>query len=78
MNADQVQAFRKLTEDDDFRSSFLAAPTPEAKREVLDAAGLDIAVTDAEALLAEEGELTDEELEQAAGGDIGIVRFPAP
>jgi predicted ribosomally synthesized peptide with nif11-like leader len=78
MNADQVEAFRRLTEDDAFRNSFLAAPTPEDKREMLDEAGLEIGVADAEAVLAGEGELTDEELDQAAGADIGIIRYPAP
>ena len=78
MNAEHVQAFLQMAGDATFRQGFTGAGTPEAKRAFLDAAGLTLTVDEAESALAGEGELTDEELDQAAGAGIGIIVFPNP
>jgi predicted ribosomally synthesized peptide with nif11-like leader len=78
MSAAQVQAFLKMAEDADFLAAFQAASTPEAKREVLTGAGLDIALEEAEAALQGERELDDLELDKVAGGDAGVIRYPPP
>jgi len=78
MSAEQVAAFLKHMADADFRTSFEAATTLDAKRLVLDKAGLTISVEDAEAALKGEGELDEQDLDQVTGGDAGVVRFPYP
>ncbi len=78
MSADQVQAFLKKAAEAGFRAALEAAATPEAKRKVLDAAGLTISVAAAEAALKGERELADEDLDKVAGGDAGVVRYPPP
>jgi predicted ribosomally synthesized peptide with nif11-like leader len=78
MSADQVQAFLKKVTEASFRAAFEAAATAAAKRKVLDAAGLTLSVTEAEAALQGERELADEDLDKVAGGDAGVVRYPPP
>jgi predicted ribosomally synthesized peptide with nif11-like leader len=68
-----VDAFLKKMEDEAFRAAFEGATTPEAKEGVLAEAGLDISVAEAEAAL---GELSEEELDQVAGGGAGVIRYP--
>ena len=67
MSAEQVQAFLKLFEDDQFRAGFEAA-TPEARRAMLIQAGLNIPLEEAEAALKGERELGEQELDKVAGG----------
>ena len=78
MSAEQVQAFLKKAENADFRAAFQTAPTPEAKREALTQAGLDIGLEEAEAAIQGERELDDLELDKVAGGDAGVIRYPYP
>ena len=78
MSADQVQAFLKMAADAKFRAAFEVATTEEAKRQVLDKAGLTIGVAEAEAALQGERELADEDLDKVAGGDAGVIRYPPP
>lgn len=59
----------------EFRAAFAGAATPEAKAAVLVGAGLALSVADAEAALAGQ-ELSDEDLDQVAGGGAGIIRYP--
>jgi len=68
-----VEAFLNKMEDGAFRAAFEGAGTPEAKEGVLAGAGLDISVEEAEAAW---GGLSDEELDQVAGGDAGVIRYP--
>ncbi len=77
MSAEQVQAFLKLVQDAQFRASFEAA-SAEARRALLSQAGLNIPLEEAEALLAGERELTDQDLDKVAGGDIGFIVPPPP
>ena len=78
MSAEQVKAFLKLAENPAFRAAFEAALTPEARQQLLQKAGLDIPVAEAEAALKGERELTDQDLDKVAGGDAGIIRYPPP
>ena len=77
MSAEQVKAFLKMLEDAKFRAAFQAA-TPEARQVLLTKAGLDIPLQEAEAALKGEGELSEQELDKVAGGDAGIINWPAP
>ena len=77
MSAEQVQAFLKWIEDAKLRAAFQAA-TPEARRAMLEKAGLKIPLEEAEAALKGERELADQELDKAAGGGIGFVVPPPP
>ena len=78
MSQEQVQAFLKVAEDANFRAAFEAANTTQAKRQLLDKAGLTISVDEALAALATADELADEDLNKVAGGDAGIIRYPYP
>ncbi len=77
MSAEQVKAFLKLLEDGNFKAAFQAA-APEAQREMLKQAGLDLPLEQALAALQGERELADQELDKVAGGDIGFVVPPPP
>ena len=77
MNEKTVQAFLDMAQDNAFRASFEAA-SPEARREMLAKAKLDISLEEAEAALAGEWELGDQDLDQVAGGDAGVVRYGPP
>ncbi len=77
MNADQVQEFLKMAEDQNFRARFEAA-TSTVRSEILKQAGLSISVAEAEAVLKGERELSEQDLDQVAGGDAGIIRYPPP
>ena len=68
-----VEVFLSKMEDEAFRAAFEGAATPEAKASVLAEAGLDISVEEAETAL---GELSDEDLDQVAGGGAGVIRYP--
>jgi predicted ribosomally synthesized peptide with nif11-like leader len=70
-----VNAFLEKMADHAFRAAFTGAATPDAKAQVLTEAGLALSVEEAEAAWAGQ-ELSDEELDQVAGGDAGIFRYP--
>ena len=78
MSAEQMKAFLKKMGETDFRIAFETAATPEVKRQVLDKAGFTITVEEAVAAIKGEGELTDQDLDEVAGGDAGIIRYPYP
>ena len=69
-----VDAFLAKMADPDFRAAFAGAATPDAKAQVLAEAGLALSVEQAEAAWAGQ-ELSDEDLDQVAGGE-GIIRYP--
>lgn len=77
MSQEQVQAFLKVAEDANFRTAFEAATT-QAKRQLLDKAGLAISVEEALTALATTDELAEEDLNKVAGGDAGVIRYPYP
>jgi hypothetical protein len=78
MGADEVKAFIAKLADDEFRNAFNKANTDQAKKLVLDKAGLSISVEEATAAMKGEGELADQDLDEVAGGDAGVIRFPYP
>ena len=77
MSANQVQALLKMAEDENFRARFEAG-SAEARRAILAQAGLDIPLEEAKAALKGERELSEQDLDQVAGGDAGIIRLPPP
>ncbi len=77
MNTDQMQKFLKMAEDQDFRARFEAA-TSTVRSDILKQAGLGISVAEAEAALKGERELSERDLDQVAGGDAGVIRYPPP
>ena len=73
---ENLQAFlARMNEDEEFRAAFESADTPEARAKLLSDAGLELSVEEAIAAWAGR-ELSDEELDQAAGGGAGIIRYP--
>jgi predicted ribosomally synthesized peptide with nif11-like leader len=72
-----VNVFLEKMADPDFRAAFIGAATSDAKAQVLAQAGLSLSVEQAEAAWAGQ-ELSDEDLDQVAGGDAGIIRYPPP
>jgi predicted ribosomally synthesized peptide with nif11-like leader len=70
-----VAMFLEKMTDATFKAAFTGAATPAAKAQVLAGAGLALSVEEAEAAWAGQ-ELSDEELDQVAGGDAGIIRYP--
>ena len=77
MSENQVQAFMKWIADPKLLAAFQAA-APEAQREMLKQAGLDLPLEQALAALKGERELADQELDKAAGGGIGFIVPPPP
>ena len=77
MSENQVQAFMKWIADPKLLAAFQAA-APEAQREMLKKAGLDLPLEQALAALKGERELAEQELDKVAGGDIGFVVPPPP
>ena len=72
-----VNAFLEKMADPAFRAAFTGAATPDAKAQVLAEAGLALSVEQAEAAWAGQ-ELSDEDLDQVAGGGAGVIRYPPP
>ena len=72
-----VDAFLKKMADPAFQAAFTGAMTPDAKAQVLAEAGLALSVEEAEAAWAGQ-ELSDEDLDQVAGGGAGVIRYPPP
>lgn len=70
-----IEKFLEKMAESDFQAAFTGAATPEAKAAVLAEAGLTLSVAEAEAALAGQ-ELSDEDLDQVAGGGAGIIRYP--
>lgn len=67
--------FDRLTGDTSFRDQLLAAASNEQRRRLVVEAGYDVDPSDLPMLreLAGLGELSDEELEQVAGGGLGTI-----
>ncbi|MBC7251033.1 MAG: Nif11-like leader peptide family natural product precursor [Anaerolineae bacterium] len=73
---ENLQAFLdKMNSDAEFRAHFEGAEMPEARAQLLSDAGLELSAEEAAAAWAGR-ELSDEELDQAAGGGAGIIRYP--
>lgn len=70
-----LELFLEKMTDPEFQAAFTGAETPEAKAAVLAKAGLTLSVAEAEAALVGQ-ELSDEDLDQVAGGGAGIIRYP--
>ncbi|MBN1919689.1 MAG: Nif11-like leader peptide family RiPP precursor [Anaerolineae bacterium] len=70
-----LELFLEKMTDPEFQAAFMGAETPEAKAAVLAQAGLTLSVAEAEVALAGH-ELSDEDLDQVAGGGAGIIRYP--
>ncbi len=70
-----VAMFLEKMTDAKFQAAFTSAATPAAKAKVLADAGLALSVEEAAAALVGQ-ELSDADLDQVAGGDAGIIRYP--
>lgn len=70
-----IELFLEKMTDPEFQAAFMGAGTPEAKAAVLAQAGLTLSVGEADAAVAGQ-ELSDEDLDQVAGGGAGIIRYP--
>ncbi|MBN1179985.1 MAG: Nif11-like leader peptide family RiPP precursor [Anaerolineae bacterium] len=70
-----VNEFLEKMADPAFQAAFIGAASPEAKAQVLAGAGLALSVAEAEAAWAGQ-ELSDDDLDQIAGGGVGVIRYP--
>lgn len=70
-----IAMFLEKMTDATFNAAFTGAETLEEKAALLAKAGLELSVEEAEAALAGQ-ELSDEDLDQVAGGGAGIIRYP--
>ncbi|MDX9953763.1 MAG: Nif11-like leader peptide family RiPP precursor [Anaerolineae bacterium] len=70
-----IELFLEKMTDPEFQAAFVGAESLEAKAAVLAQAGLTLSVAEAEAALVGQ-ELSDEDLDQVAGGGAGIIRYP--
>ena len=69
MSEEQLNAFlEKVKSDTSFQEKLKAASTPEAAIDIAKAAGFSITAEDIQSMQSQSGELSDEELEGAAGG----------
>ncbi len=74
--ATNAQLFLNKLQDPAFRAAFEAADAAGRQR-LLDQAGLLISLKEAETIFADlSGELSEADLEKAAGGDYGIILPP--
>ena len=70
-----INAFLEKMADPAFQTAFTTATSSEAKAEVLANAGLSLSVEQAEAAWGGQ-ELSDDDLDQVAGGTGGVIRYP--
>ena len=69
MSQDQLKSFlEKVTSDTSLQEKIKAAASPEAAIEIAKEAGFSITAEDIQAMASSMAELSDEELEAAAGG----------
>ncbi len=74
MSEEQLKAFlEKVKGDTSLQEKLKAAASPEAAMEIAKAAGFAITTEDIQSMQSEPVELSDEELEGAAGGSIDKV-----
>jgi predicted ribosomally synthesized peptide with nif11-like leader len=78
MSQEGARAYvERVTSDEAFRNQVAAAPDPEARRQLVEAAGFDVEPADQETIRAALGEgsmeLTDEELAGVSGGGYGLI-----
>ena len=84
MSEEQLKAFlEKVKSDTELQEKLKAASTPEAAMDIAKAAGFAITAEDIQSMQSQSGELSDEELEDAAGGrcirrSAEICHFSAP
>ena len=72
MSQDQLKSFlEKVTSDTSLQDKLKAAASPEAAIEIAKEAGFAITAEDIQSMQSETVELSDEELEGAAGGKRG-------
>ena len=73
MSEEQLKAFlEKVKADTSLQEKLNAAASPEAAVEIAKAAGFSITAEDIQSMQSESVELSDEELEGAAGGRISL------
>ena len=75
MSEEQLKAFlEKVKSDTELQVKLKAAASPEAGLEIAKEAGFSITSEDIQSMQSAPGEVSDEELEEAAGGDRGCYR----
>ena len=73
MSEEQLNAFlEKVKGDTSLQEKLKAASTPEAAMDIAKAAGFSITAEDIQSMQSATVKLSDEELEEAAGGSWGI------
>ena len=78
MSKEQLNAFLEKVQGDTSLQEKLNAPTtPEAVIEIAKDAGFAITAEDIQSMQSQSGELSDEELEGAAGGRISLTWWDA-
>ena len=76
MSEEQLKAFlEKVKADTSLQSKLKAAASPEAAMDIAKAAGFSITAEDIQSMQSATVELSDEELEGAAGGCFGCGSF---
>ena len=74
MSEEQLKAFlEKVKSDTELQEKLKAAASPEAALEIVKEAGFSITAEDIQSMQSQSGEVSDEELENAAGGMTVIV-----
>ena len=69
MSKEQLKAFlEKVKSDTDMQEKLKATTSPEAAIEIAKEAGFSITAEDIQSMQSQSGEVSDEELEAAAGG----------
>ena len=78
MSEEQLKAFlEKVKADTSLQEKLKAATSPEAAIEIAKEAGFAITAEDIQSMQSQSGELSDEELEGAAGGRISLTWWDA-
>ena len=78
MSEEQLNAFlEKVKADTTLQDKLKAAASPEAAIEIAKEAGFAITAEDIQSMQSQSGELSDEELEGAAGGRISLTWWDA-
>ena len=73
MSEEQLKAFlEKVQSDTELQEKLKAATTPEAGLEIAKEAGFSITAEDIQSMQSAPGEVSDAELEGAAGGGIAV------
>ena len=76
MSEEQLKAFlEKVKSDTELQDKLKAAASPEAGLEIAKEAGFSITSEDIQAMQSARGEVSDRELEEAAGGITVVICF---